>query len=161
MLDVVATIERLEHELRTQDNCCTAHPIFMVQERRRQYGLDLDYCERRCFLYSDDSDIEVNEESDPVRFAAFRDGRFGDDDPEAWTETGYVDNWHNIQPFLTRAAAQEYIDTQHHRHRPLQIYVDSAYRNPEWQLLRELFGSGILRRMLGSAPMAEETAHVG
>lgn len=46
------------HEIRTQDNAITAHPLFAVQQERRIYGLDPGYSDL----------IEVTEEGDEVRY---------------------------------------------------------------------------------------------
>lgn len=134
----LAEIERVATLLATQDNAITSDPIFMVQQRHRQYGMDEEYCEKYCFVHGDDSDHEVNEESDPTRFARFSDGNFGDEDPEFWTRTGYVDTWQNIQPFLTRDAAEEFRKREAHNLGPTRIYVESGHRNAEWKWLRAL-----------------------
>jgi hypothetical protein len=131
-------LERFVGLLKTQDNAITTDPIFMVQERHRQYGMDEAYCEKYCFVHGDDSDHEVNEESDPVRFAAFSADDFGDDDPDFWTRTGYLDTWQNIQPFLTREAAEEFRRREAHNLGETRVYVESGHRNPEWKWLRAM-----------------------
>jgi hypothetical protein len=134
----LAELERVVALLKTQDNAITADPIFMVQQRHRQYGMDEELCEHYCFVHADDSDHEVNEESDPTRFERFSDDDFGEDDPEFWTRTGYVDTWQNIQPFLTREAAEEFRKREAHNLGETRVYVESAYRNQEWRWLRAL-----------------------
>jgi hypothetical protein len=159
MLDVLATIERLEHELRTQDNRITADPIFMVQEEKRLCGFDIVQCDAPVVWQCDD--YQVTEESDPEEFKRLE-AHYDEHckEPADWTRTGYLDRWENIQPFLTEQAADEYIRRYAHRHGKLRTYVESGYRNPEWQLLRELFSTGVLRRMLTGAASTPEAAHV-
>jgi hypothetical protein len=142
-------LARVVELLKTQDNAITSDPVFMVQQRHRQYGMDEAYCEKYCFVHGDDSDHEVNEESDPVRFAAFSDDDFGDEDPEFWTRTGYIDTWQNIQPFLTREAAEEFRKREAHNLGETRVYVESGYRNAEWKWLREVLPA-VLERLKAS-----------
>jgi hypothetical protein len=44
----------------------------------------------------------------------------------------------NIQPFFTEKAAQEYINANRHNLVEPRIYVESGYRNYEWQAVRTL-----------------------
>ena len=150
MLDVLATVQDLEHELRTQDNQYTSHAIFLVEEKRRITGLDLEYSEN-VLWWNGTTEEEVTRESDPARFqeleAVFD---AGSGEPEDWTRTGYKDEWRFVQPFLTVKAAEEFRTRNAHRLGETRVFVDSGYRNTEWQLIRELFG-GVLRRMLDPA----------
>jgi len=146
----------LEEELRTQDNRITSDPIFMVQERCRLHGFDVVQCETPVAWIHTDGD-DVTEASEPEKFKeleAYYDQHCKE--PEDWTRTGYIDRWENVQPFLTEKAADEYIRLNHHRHKKLRTYVESGYRNPEWQLLRRLFG-GELRALIGHAEPAAPT----
>lgn len=46
-----------------------------------------------------------------------------------------------MQPFFTRAGAEHYLEINGHNLRgpePLRIFVESAYRNAEWQAIRAL-----------------------
>lgn len=65
----------------------------------------------------------------------------GDKEPEGWMRVAYVDMWELVQPFFTRAGAEAFIAANKHRLTDPRIYVDSAYRNPEWQAMREYLKS--------------------
>jgi hypothetical protein len=64
-------------------------------------------------------------------------------DPEHITRTGYCDVWEFVQPFFSEKAAKAYIAANRHRMTDPRIYVDSAYRNPEWKAIQ-----GILERLV-------------
>jgi len=64
-------------------------------------------------------------------------------DPNDWER--FTFEWVEVfnQVFFTRAAAEEYLARNNHRipgvkdGKPATIYVDSAYRNKEWQDIRK------------------------
>ncbi len=122
-----------------EDNAYTADPIFLVQERVLESGYDPDFGGDVAWFHSE-GEVVFRKEA-PERFARFEAEDFSgedDGDQDDWTRTGYQYRWEFVQPFLTRAAADLYCKTQHHRHRgKLRVYVESAYRNWEWQLVRE------------------------
>jgi len=63
------------------------------------------------------------------------------DDNENYTKTAYQDFWENVQPFFTRKGAEGYIEINGHNLKDPRIYVESAFRNSEWQALRQLLVS--------------------
>lgn len=128
-----ALLAEIARELRTQDNAATAHPIFVVQSRHRIYGLDPTWGGDVVWLCQDET-IEADEEES--RELSERQEREGE--VEGWDLVGYVDVWRNEQPFFTRTGAEEYIVRNRHRLTDPRVYVESAYRNPEWQAIREL-----------------------
>lgn len=123
--------------INTQDNRATAEPIFLVQQKKRIYGMDPEYCGQNvawldCLNEStvlSDAEALVLEERYLETFK----------EPENFARTGYIDQWEYVQPFFTEEAAQNFIDANKHRHGELRVYVDSAYRNYEWQMARALF----------------------
>jgi len=120
----------------TQDNRSTAEPIFLVQQQRRIYGMDPEYCGQNIAWLDCLNDSEELTHAE----AQVLEKRYLEtlEEPENFARTGYIDQWEYVQPFFTEEAAQSYIDTNKHRHSELRIYVDSAYRNYEWQMVRAL-----------------------
>lgn len=111
-------LPELRHALKTQDNRATKDPVFLVQAKRRIYGMDPAYCENCVWLDEEGNEIEDGEEPND-------------------TYTGYIDIWEHDQTFLTRQAADAYIDHNSRRHSgDLRVYVDSAYQNPELKAIR-------------------------
>jgi hypothetical protein len=114
----------------------TAHPIFVVQQRERIYGVDAGYTDD--FVWRDEDWDEVDEAESVVTEALYQESG---ECPRGWHRDGYVDRWVFVQPFFTRGGAEAYIETSRHRLTDPRIYVDSAYRNPEWQAAVKALGS--------------------
>ena len=145
-------LERLARELTTQDNAITSDPIFVVQQKHRQFGLDMDYCENFAWVDSYGERTicdDATDEEDTIKLALLEKAHDGEinspteevGDKEGWTRTGYLDKWEFVQPFLTRAAAERFRADQSHNLGVTRVYVESAYRNPEWRLLREIIAT--------------------
>ena len=114
--------------LLTQDNECTANPLFLVEQRHRVYGFDTAYSDDKV-AWVDSEGEATGEERDALEAKYQETG----DEPEGWHRTGYADEWRFVQPFFTRAAAERYIEENRHRLKDPRVFVDSAYRNKEWQ----------------------------
>ena len=176
-------IKRMSQDIHNQDNAHTADPIFMVQEKKRIYGFDLDYADDTKVEFIDQDGTEVSEEErreayeealetqeheyEPASYekwlkvhAAAMDNRHTTDeeklaayeaykvrdaaddfttwchDHPAWRAVGYQDHWVNVQPFFTRPGAEAYLWINGHNLKDPRIYVESAFRNAEWQAIR-------------------------
>lgn len=137
---IVSDNEKNEH--------CTADPIFVVQERKRIYGMDPDLDDIPiAWMYSDGG--EIPDEDAKIAEAYWQEHLkepCGVEDGTAWCNEGrdtlnrvaYLDTWEFVQPFFTQAAADRYIEENRHRMKDPQVYVDSAYRNREWQGVRKM-----------------------
>lgn len=144
--------------LASQDGRMTRHPQYLTQKKRRQTGLDTDYCDDTiwidqagdCEEVTDSALIERLEELDAKGYLSKKE----DEEFSDYLKTGYIDHWETLQPFFTEAAAQQFIDSIAHRHDPgtLRIYVESAYQNAEWQAIRNFLLS--LNTFAPSAPAA-------
>ncbi|MEK9505133.1 hypothetical protein [Gaopeijia maritima] len=118
-------------ELRTQDNACTNLPIFAVQQRVRDYGLE-EASQWEWRNAEDDWDLASPEEAarlDEVMEAW--------DDPAPWVRNYYEDRWEFVTACLTRKGCEEYLRKNDHNLTEPRIYAYSAYRNVEWSWLRE------------------------
>lgn len=138
-------LDNLAHQLRSQDNRYTSYPVYEVQEKVRVTGIDTDYTEDVLWI-SPDSEIVGNDpEFDDLthdQLEALHNE--GSDVPDGYTRTGYAERWEQRESFLTLEAAESYIKTNKHRHDgELRVYVDSAYRNKEWQELRRLLAGPV------------------
>ncbi len=112
----------LSEELRTQDNACTAHPLYVVYSKHRIYGLDFDHAEHFCWLSQDKGDGR---------------GETTEDDPGA-ERVGYMDvDWFETA-CLTRRAANDFIERNSHRLRQPFVYVESLDRNDEMIAIRKI-----------------------
>ena len=122
------TIKRIGELLRTQHNSYTANPVFCVQTLRRRYGFDPDYCSDVVWLDEDHGEVD-----DPEVLEQLNGAYEAGEDTDHYYRTGYEDSREHVAAFFTRDAAEEYIRANGHRlHDPI-VWVDSAYRNYEWQ----------------------------
>lgn len=125
------SLDYIAEEMRTQDNCCTAYPIFLVRQRRRIYGMDPAFGSGDNFVWQ-----QEGETVDPADWD-------GDEDrmeDEGCEKLYYVDTWENVTGCFTRKAAQAYITRNGHNLSEPQIYVDTLYRNAEMDAIRVALG---------------------
>ena len=131
-------LRELGKELLTQDNRATKDPVFLVQQRRRIYGLDSEYAEKFTWVGEDDY-----KEADPDTAARlereFSEADYPDESFEGYIRVGYQDIWETETVFFTLKGAEEYMKNQRHNLKHPRIYVESAHRNPEWKMLRKFF----------------------
>lgn len=132
------TVNEIGARIRAEDNRATAIPIYVVQRRRRVYGFDPDYAEdTKVWLDCEGHEADA-EERKPLDEAY----DLGNDIPEGWTLTAYQDTWDFVMPFFTEGAAQRYLEENKHNLRPeARIYVESGYRNAEWEAIRKFLAA--------------------
>jgi hypothetical protein len=128
-------IQKIAERVRTQDNAITADPIFVVQQRVRMYGMDPDVDDVFVWLDSCNDNIEIEEEEAAKLEETYQKTL---KIPGEYCRTGYKDIWEFVQPFFTRKAAEAYIEVMRHRLTDPRVYVESGYRNREWQTIRAL-----------------------
>ena len=132
--------------IRSQDNRCTAEPVYVVQQRRRLVGFDPIYTDTD-HVWISDGDVVSAETRAAMLQDFLKEREEGDkdldvEDDEAVDEalgldkTAYVDQWEPVQSFFTERGADAYIQANRHNLKEPRVYVDSAYRNPEWQAIR-------------------------
>lgn len=122
----------LAERLQTQHNDYTAHPVFLVQRQVEYAGFSTEYTDDIQWL--DDEGNAADSEEHARLEAVYEED--GDAEPEGWTRTGVLKRWETVQSFLTRAAAEQYRESNAHNLGTSRIYTDSAYRNHETQLLQ-------------------------
>jgi len=115
--------------MKGQDNRITANPIFLVQQQRRVYGIMRGRTDNFVWLhdgreYTDEEKDKYIEECEPGG--------------EGWEHVGYIDEWVFVQPFFSNKGAEAYVASNRHNLNNPRVYVDSAYRNKEWQAVREV-----------------------
>lgn len=135
-------LQSLAEKLRTQDNLCTASPNYTIQEEHIVSGLDLDYFPEVGWFHSDgDGYPAEGEEAKQLEAEYEKTGN----EPTDWNRTGYIKSWeYTGMAFLTKAAADAYVAQCAYRHRrPIRVYVDSHYRNPEMKEVRRLLAGPV------------------
>jgi hypothetical protein len=142
MTDALETIRALVEEMRTQDNASTKHPLFIVQQKRRTYGMDADIDDipfvwrwKEDWEYTCEPGAIVQQIREDVH-TAHEVVHLEDDeiDPEelGYERLAYVEHWDFVTAHFTRKAAQRYIDENRHNLSDPRIYVSSQYRCREW-----------------------------
>jgi hypothetical protein len=124
-------LNELSEELKTQDNACTADPLYCVQQKRRIYGIDAEYCDLSFYSLRKDPDCKFETRDDALAELA-KEGFSEDDFDEKFDTVGYIEIWEFVTAHLTRKAAQLYIDQNSHNLRLPRIYVSSQYRCHEF-----------------------------
>jgi len=123
----------------TQDNRITDQPIFIVQERKRDYGYDSEYCGDYVWVLREDTTIEADTKThDQLEDAADDwDGEAKDSDGDIWFKCYYQDRWQFVTACFTEKACQDFINMNSHHHLETRIYAYGSYRNYEWQKVRK------------------------
>lgn len=121
------------HLIATQDNRITDQPMFLVQQKRRVYGFDPDYCDNVVWLQSE-HDYEEADEQEAERLASEYHETCRE--PQGWVRTGYKDEWEFVTACFTEQGCKDYIDCNGHNLKEPRIYADGSYRNAEFRTLR-------------------------
>ena len=136
--------DHMRHQLLTQDNRCTWHPIFLVEREVWIYGLDTGYTDDVAWIHDGAAvDDEVSAKLEQAYWDDEDTCKIDDDleiNLDDCERVGVYKYWEFMQPFFTHEAAQAFIDCHGEKYDgELRIMVDSAYRNPEWQFIRKMF----------------------
>lgn len=125
------SLKAIGQRIASEDNRATAHPIFVVMQKREIPGVDpcfsFDY-----HVWTQDGEQVEEEVEKLLDQIASLNGEIPAKYEKVWCRE--LDEW--VQPFFTEKGAESYIASNHHNLRKPFIYVHSAYRNPEWQEVR-------------------------
>jgi len=116
--------------IRTQNNRITDSPIFIVQQKRRIYGIEDGYC--NSFVWIDGENSYTDEEK------VARDAeRAENEEPEAeYRQCGYIDIWEFVTACFTEQGCKDYLRQNAHNLREPRIYAEGSFRNTEWRTVR-------------------------
>ena len=131
-----SAITEIGRLIREQDNRATDAPIFVVEEKRRQYGLDPSYADDHEIVWLD-SENDYEEATPEERTWLEKLDDNGEDVPGRWTRTAYKDNWHFVTACFTEQGCKDYITLNGHNHKELRIYAAGSWRNEEWRTVRK------------------------
>lgn len=134
-LKALAKLKKIAKRMKSQDNRITVDPIFLVQQRHRIYGILTS--DLTVWLY--EGDEVAQDDVELCDFLAERDLDGAEEEKAGLLEeVGYKDTYEFVQPFFSQKAADAYIESNLHNLIEPRVYVDSAYRNNEWQAVREV-----------------------
>ncbi|WP_168389485.1 hypothetical protein [Acinetobacter indicus] len=163
-------------ESHKKHNCSTANPIWMVQEKKITYGMDSGYADESKWIIDGDYEYvsaqelfdgldaavkhEVNGYSVKEHDELFNDLEEDDQDEILetvaselnydWSKFYYVEDWVNVQAFLTRHDADRFIKRQSHHYGELRVYVESLWRSPQLKDLVQAILDGELKLIKGA-----------
>lgn len=124
------TIKEISNLRKTQSNWhCTSLPLYLVEKKVREYGLDPTYCEE--YVYVDSDGDEVDDEELISRLEEAEHDLCGTEESRGYSKVYYRDRWEFVTLFFTEKNAREFIERNKHRATEMRVYVDSAHRNEE------------------------------
>lgn len=146
-------LRQIGNLIATQDNRITDQPIFIVQQRRRVYGFDTDYCENFIWVCSEDDYSEASaEEAAELEAEYQKSGRV----KSGWQRTGYTDQWEFVTACFTEQGCKDYLERDGHNLKEPRIYAEGSYRNEEFRAVRDsLIALARRAKPEGEAPQAE------
>lgn len=130
-------LQEISHNLKTQSNDCTSLPMFVVQTRRRIYGMDTEYSEDIVWLYADEA-VEVDADTRKHLEEMYQNNHTinGDLCLDDYTRTAYIDIFEMATVCFTRKGAEDYIKVNGHNLTDPRIYTESGWRNKEFETIR-------------------------
>lgn len=128
-------LKEIAELLRTQDGRITHAPIFAVQQKRRVWGMDSEYCDDYVWMDVENPEYEATEEE--VEKLENDEDESDSVDGVEFEKAYYVDHWDFVTSFLTEKACLQYIKDYHYNLNEPRSYAYSGYRNSEWELIRK------------------------
>lgn len=130
------TLRAVGREMHTQNNAATAHPVFVVQDEERIYGIASDYADEANVEWYDGCESSYAPDDPEVAEieAAWQSDHT---EPGDWSRVYYVTRWRFVQLFFSRKGAEQYISDNAHNLKKPRVYVESAHRNRELIAVRE------------------------
>lgn len=155
-MNIPAYILALSQQLHTQDNRCTSHPIFQVRDTKQvvcfaDQSDATHWWDAEGDAVLDEELIKRLEDADP--WGSYESIKLeGDEAGVEYTRSHTKTLRQVVAVFFTQQAADAWVKANEHRHNSLEIYIDSGFRNPEWQAIRDFLMS------LTPAPVSTSTA---
>jgi hypothetical protein len=137
VLVVPPELLRMGELVRTQDNRITSHPVFVVEQVRRVYGVDQESSDGR--MWYDPRAVESYDDAGKLERDAERATEGGK--PIEWQLGYYKETWEFVTACFTEQGCNDFIAANGHNLKEPRIYAYSAWRNQEWQRLRAFLES--------------------
>jgi len=116
-------LDRVAHEINTQDNRITQDPLFCVFEKERIYGVEDDYTDQWEWCNSDQQ-------------CHCASGEACESKSEECRKVGYIERNHFVNAHFTERAAKEHIRINGHNLYGPFVYVTSLFRCEEMIAIR-------------------------
>lgn len=130
-------LRAIGEQLRTQDNLATSEPLFIVEQKRRDYGFSSNWSDSPVvWLDEEGNEHALDSEEGKKLEKLLREAASFEEVPKGWTRTHYKDRWEFVTACFTRKGCEDYIAANGHNLKSPRIYVASAHRNAEWNAVR-------------------------
>lgn len=126
-------IKRIGERIATQDNRCTDVPLFVVQEKVRDYGYHSDYSDD--YVWRNAEDFEDLPDGDKVVELEGLDDNYEDTSP--WEKCHYRERWEFVTACFTEQGCKDFLALDGHNHGETRIYAYGSYRNNEFRTVRQ------------------------
>ena len=124
----------ISKNIKTQDNRITSYPMFVFQQLKRDWGYDEAYSDDFQWVNGDDSE----EEADKERVEDLELMRDDFTDTAPWYKCYYKDRWEFVTACFTEKGCQNYLNRNKHNLGKTRIYVESGWRNDEYNTVRKM-----------------------
>jgi len=122
-------IPEIAEAVRTQNNRITENPVFVVQQKRRDFGYDSDHADNYTYWQGGE---EITD-PDTLETIANEIAERGFTDTH---KSYYIDRWEFVTACFTEKGCEDYIRQNRHNLKEPRIYVESGHRNDEWKAIR-------------------------
>jgi len=126
-------LEEIGKLIKTQDNRITDQPMFIVQQKVRDYGYDSDYTDDYIW-YSNEDAMEASSE----QAYNLDNDTFSDEYDHEWEKKYYIERWEFVTACFTEQGCKNYLKINGHNLREPRIYAEGSYRNNEFQAVRDM-----------------------
>jgi len=136
MSELMKKLKLIGELMHTQDNRITEIPLFVVQQKVRDYGYRSDYSDAHIWVDAEDSE-EVSDIAIIDRLEE------ADEPDEDYRRVHYKNRWEFVTACFTEQGCKDFLKINGHNLHEPRIFAASGFRNLEWQLMREfLMGLG-------------------
>ncbi len=129
-------VEQIGELIKTQDNRITDQPIFIVQQKRREWGYDSEYCEDYKWIETKSGDYCEADEEHAERLNTIENDL--SESTEPWEKHYYKDHWVFVTSCFTEQGCKDYIKRDGHNLNEPRIYAEGSYRNEEFRSIRNM-----------------------
>mgnify|MGYP000977418544 CR=1 FL=1 len=137
---MTAALQAIGEQIRIQDNRATDAPIFIVQQRKRIYGIGEDYTDDYVWIDTQGDSHEADPEEAATLDAMYEED-FYHEGLKNWRRVGFIDIWEFVTACFTEKGCQDFIALNGHNLTDPRIYAAGSYRNIEYRTVRDYLKS--------------------
>lgn len=126
-------MKRIGELIRNQDNRITDQPIFIVQQKVKDYGYDADHSFDGYEWINPDNDHAEADERQAGRLDALAKGHR---ETAPWERVYFKERWDFVTACFTEQGCLDYMKRNGHNLKGPRIYADGSFRNEEYRSVR-------------------------